>query len=120
MDASGTSDAEVTIFDSGDTQETSSVVARLSDDNYVVVYRNFFGSGDYDLEYRFVGFDGTPGSGGQVVASFDDEADMKVAALTGGGFVVVWTDRDEADDDSNHRRHLGTVSTQITETRSKP
>jgi hypothetical protein len=80
-------------------------VATLSNGNFVVVYRDEFSGSTTDTDIRYAIFSpaGTPQLGTPVVPGGDDpglETDPDVAALRGGGFVVVWTDPD-----GGHERH---------------
>jgi hypothetical protein len=74
-------------------------LATLSNGNFVAVWRHAFNGSttDYDIMYRVM----TPGGGSITgpdtvfgAGSGGRETDPDVAALTGGGFVVVWTDPD--------------------------
>jgi hypothetical protein len=74
-------------------------LATLLNGNFVVVLQEEFNgsTNDYDVMYRVI----TPGGGSITgpdtvfgAGSGGAETDPDVAALTGGGFVVVWTDAD--------------------------
>jgi hypothetical protein len=74
-----------------------SELATLSNGNFVVVYEDEFNgsASDIDIKFRIFTATGTavtastPVAGG---AGGEAETDPDVAALTGGGFVVAWTD----------------------------
>jgi FG-GAP-like repeat/FG-GAP repeat len=79
-------------------------VATLSNGNFVVVYRDEFSGSTTDTDIRYAIFSpaGTPQLGTPVVPGADDsglETEPDVAALRGGGFVVVWTDPDGGTND---------------------
>ncbi len=96
---------EQLVFDSGDVDvQMRAEVATLSDNTFVVVYDNIYGTGDRDTYFRIIDTDGTPGATANFLSGYssDNEFDVHVAGLGGGGFVAVWTDDDEDDDDSNH------------------
>ncbi len=87
---------EITIFDSGDADRTFAEAAALSNGNYVVAYQNLAGVGDRDIEFKIFGQTGDPlPDAFQTPLSLDDETDPQVAALTDGGFVVVWQEADD-------------------------
>lgn len=89
---------EITIYDSGDTEQTSVEVAALTNGTYVIVYEQFFDATESDPRFKIVNADI-----GQIldapidVLSTDEISDVQVAALKDGRFVVVWqTDDDGA------------------------
>ena len=91
--ADGTVGAEFDILDSPD-DSTSPEVAALSNGNYVVVFQDE-SAGDAanrNPEFRIVSSAGVVLGGLNISADADDQTDVQVAALTGGGFVVVWTE----------------------------
>jgi FG-GAP-like repeat len=76
-----------------------SEVATLANGNFAVVYRDEFNGSTTDVNIRFAVFSpaGTPVAGPVDLPDGNDsglETDPDVAALRGGGFVVVWTDPD--------------------------
>ena len=97
VDANGNVGSELTIFDSGDDANLASHVAALSNGKFIVVYQDLFSEGDNDVWFRIVNANGSLGATGQVIITTDDELEMRVAALEGGGFVVAWTDSNDGD-----------------------
>jgi Ca2+-binding RTX toxin-like protein len=93
VNADGTVGAEFTIFSQTD-DAGSPEVAVLSSGDYVVVYHDE-SSGDganRDPEFRIVSSAGAILGGTVISVDADDQTDVQVAALTGGGFVAVWTE----------------------------
>ena len=87
--------------DTTDNNPSHAEVAALSNGNYVVAYDTGL-SGDSDPEFKIVGANGKPPDdsgqdGFQVSISSNDQTDIQVAALKGGGFVVAWTTDDDGD-----------------------
>jgi hypothetical protein len=89
----GSLSAPITVRDNGTADAGLSQLATLSNNNFVVVWQEL--STDYDIHFSIFTAAGSPilsnvpligGSSGV------DETDPDVAALTGGGFVVAWTD----------------------------
>ncbi len=91
--ANGTVGAEFAIFDQAD-DSLNPEVATLTNGNYVVVFQDE-SAGDAanrNPEFRIVSSAGAVLGGLNISADADDQTDVQVAALTGGGFVVVWTE----------------------------
>ena len=88
--------SEFVIFDQDD-DTTNPQVAALSDGNFAVVFQDEFldDSADFDVRAAIVSEAGSVVGSNFVVVNEDaNEEDPHVAALTGGGFVVVWRDDD--------------------------
>ena len=95
VSSSGTVGSEITIFNSSDTSLNTAETAVLSNGNYVIAYTSL--TTDHDPEFKIIGQSGAvnSGTGFQISTSLNDETDIQVAALVGGGFVVAWeTDND--------------------------
>jgi hypothetical protein len=78
----------------GVSRDTDSDVAALADGGFVVTWtRNYNGQGDLDIQRRIFNADGTARAGASAVESSSSLASFssQVAGLTGGGFVVTWT-----------------------------
>jgi hypothetical protein len=96
VNSTGTVGAQFDIDNQTDNRDFSEV-ATLSNGNFVVVYQDEFNGSTTNADVRYAIFSpaGTPVAGptdvpgGNGVAS---ETDPDVAALRGGGFVIVWTD----------------------------
>lgn len=98
INANGTVDAEQSVFDSASTSSNSATheaeVVALANGNYVVAF--IHPDNNFGPQFKFVGQNGAVSGGGagpgfQVSISDDEETDVQVAALAGGGFVVAWT-----------------------------
>ncbi len=104
VNANGVVKGEHLIYVTADTTDNSpphAEVAALSNGNYVVAYDTGV-SGDSDPEFKIVGANGVPLNDGtqhgfQISLSSNDQTDIQVAALKGGGFVLAWT----TDNDGN-------------------
>jgi hypothetical protein len=90
--ADGMVGAEFDIINQVDDSE-SPEVAVLSNGNYVVVFQDEDGGDatNRDAEFGIVSSTGAI-LDGEAIANGNDQTDVQVAALTGGGFVVVWTE----------------------------
>ncbi|MEP0324259.1 calcium-binding protein [Bauldia litoralis] len=93
---------EVLVLDS-DFNSGGSQVATLSNGNFVVVYQDEFETTGADIDVKFKIFSptGTEVDADNVATTLRLEDDPHVAALAGGGFVVVWHD-DEGDGPGDH------------------
>ncbi|MEQ9692359.1 MAG: calcium-binding protein [Bauldia litoralis] len=93
---------EVLVLDS-DFNSGGSQVATLSNGNFVVVYQDEFETTGADIDVKFKIFSptGIEVDADNVATTLRLEDDPHVAALAGGGFVVVWHD-DEGDGPGDH------------------
>lgn len=104
VNAHGVVKDEHLIFVTADTTDGSpphAEVAALSNGNYVVAYDNG-ASSDSDPQFKIVGADGVPPNDGtqpgfQISLSVNDQTDIQVAALKGGGFAVAWVTSNDGD-----------------------
>jgi hypothetical protein len=90
----GTVGAPITVIDDGTLDADFSQLATLANNNWVDVYQKKVGS-DHDIYFNIYTATGTTVLGGTAVPggfSTAEETDPDIAALTGGGFVVAWTD----------------------------
>ena len=100
VSATGVVSGQVDIDNQTDSQIMSEL-AKLSNGNFVAVYRDDFNGtlNDTDIKYEIFTPVGTPVAGPANVpggVGFGLETEPDVAALRDGGFVVVWTDPDSS------------------------
>src|SRR5262245_5525867 len=118
VNANGQWGPEYSIFDEGlATSDNSEFpdLATLSNGNFVAVWQDEFNGSttDYDVMFHIMtppggsiwGPDTVSGAG-----SGGAETDPDVAALTGGGFVVVWTDADSSSIATDIRATIYTIA----------
>lgn len=93
VNAAGVVQPEFTVFSQAD-NTTNAEVATLSNGNYVVVFQDeSAGDGaNRDPKFQIVTSTGAAVIGGTISSDADDQTDVQVAALSGGGFVAVWTE----------------------------
>lgn len=93
VSAAGVVGSEFEIFGQAD-NSIGPDAATLSNGNYVVVFadENSGNGGNRDPKFRIVSSDGTVIDADVISSDGDDQTDVHVAALTGGGFVAVWTE----------------------------
>ena len=97
MNADGTKGALVHV-NTDSVNADSAEVATLANGNFVTVYRHESDRinlpGDHDVLFQINTASGDPVRADAVAGAADnkDASEPEVAALTGGGFVVVWTD----------------------------
>lgn len=102
VSASGVVGGQFSIFNQDD-DTTRPHAALLTNGNYVVVYEDEFGGSTTDIDVKFTIINPTTGAtvtSGVIAGGISLEDDVHVTALTGGGFVAVWTD-DEGDGAGN-------------------
>ncbi|MCB1494827.1 MAG: hypothetical protein KDJ86_03495 [Bauldia sp.] len=91
VSSSGTVGAQFTIFNEPD-DASNPDVAVLTNGNFVVVYEDEFMGADLDVKFTIVSPTGSIVTSGVVESAPEEEDEVQVAALAGGGFVAVWTD----------------------------
>ena len=105
VDSSGTLGPVNTSSGTSSTFNENVEIARLSNNNYVVVYQA--DGADDGIIFRLLNSSGVPGTGGFVAntdTNGENDRDATVIGLENGGFVVAWVN-DDADTDIQFQRY---------------